>query len=150
MSISRRSTASALATAFSAANVTEPSGETPIRSSTYLLPDRVVVTPCVLVFPPEEEFSYPPSMRTSEQDWRVRLFLYKIADTARQTDLLYKWSDVLAPQLDDVVHLGLSDSVLTADVMGMKAGVLSYADESFDGVEIVVRVMAQEAVTFTG
>ena len=150
MSISRRSIASALATAFSAANVTAPNGETAIRVADYKLPDMIGPCPAVYVFPPEEEFSYPPSMRISEQDWRVRFFIYKLQDTGRQMDLLYKWADVLATQLDDRVHLELSDSVLTADVMGMKVGTLSYADEAFDGVELAIRVSAQEAVTYTG
>lgn len=148
MSISRASIAAALATEFGTA-ITPPSGATAIQSSTHLLPDRITQTPCVLVFPPEEEFSYSPSLRMSAQDWRVRFFLYKLRDTPRQTELLYAWADVLFQQLDDAVHLALSANVLTADVMGMKVGTLSYADESFDGVELVIHVAAQEAVTFS-
>ena len=148
MSISRASIAAALATEFGT-SVTGPVGATAIQSSTHLLPDRINQTPCVLVFPPEEEFSYPPSMRASSMDWRVRLFLYKLADTPRQTELLYAWADILFQLLDDAVHLGIPAHVLTADVMGMKVGTLSYADESFDGVELAIHVAAQEAVTFT-
>lgn len=150
MSISRRSIASTLAARFLPENITAPSGETTVQTSTWLLPDRINQTPAFFIFPPEEEFSYPPSMRTSAMDWRARLFLYKLADTARQTDLLYRWSDALYDQLDDSVHLSIPSTVLTADVMGMKAGTLTYADESFDGVELVIHVAAQEAVTFSG
>ena len=150
MSISRRSIASALATAFSAAIVTAPSGETAIRVCDYKLPDRIDVWPAVYIFPPEETFEYPPSLRVSEMDWRVRFYLAKVADTGRQTDLLYKWSDVLPTQLDDRVQLSLGGAVLVADVVGMKAGTLFFADEAFDGIELILRIAAQESVTFAG
>ena len=150
MSISRRDIASALATAFGPSSVTAPSGQAAIASSTYLLPDRIDQTPAVLVFPPEEELTYPPSARVSEQDWRVRLFLFKLADTPRQTDALYLWADTLYPQLDDRVHLSLSSVVDSTDVIGMRIGTLEYASEAFDGIEVTVRVLASEGVTFSG
>lgn len=150
MTIARRSIASALATEFSAANVTAPAGESAIQVSDHLLPDRITQTPAVYVFPPEESFTYPPSSRHSAMDWRVRFFLYRLADTGRQTDLLYKWADVLYSQLDDKVHLGLPTSVMLADVAGMKIGALTYGDELFDGIELVIHIEAHEAVTYTG
>mgnify|MGYP006921331072 FL=1 len=151
MTISRRAIASTLAGAFSPWNLSTPSGETAVQTTTYMLPDRINQTPCVLVFPPEEDMAYPAgSMRHSDMDWRVRFYLYKLQDTGRQTDLLYKWLDVLAPALDTNVRLGLSSSVHFADVVGMKAGTLTYADEALDGIEVAVRVRAEEAVSFSG
>lgn len=151
MSISRRAIASTLAGQFSPWNITAPSGATPLRAATHMLPDRIDVTPIVLVFPPDEEMAYPAgSMRHSDMDWRVRFYLYKLQDTGRQTDLLYQWMDVLAPQLDTNVRLGLSGSVHFADVAGMKAGTLTYADESLDGIEVAVHIRAEEAVNFSG
>lgn len=151
MTISRRAIASTLAGAFSPWNISTPSGETAIQFTTHLLPDMVNQTPCVLVFPPEEEMAYPAgSMRHSSMDWRVRFFLYKLQDTGRQTDLLYKWMDALATSLDTNVCLGLPGSVHYADVVGMKAGTLTYADEALDGIEVAVHVRAEEAVSFSG
>lgn len=150
MSISRRDIASALATAFGPASVTAPSGEPALASCTHLLPDRIDQTPCALVFPPVEELAYPPSSRASQMDWVVRFYLFRTADTPRQTDRLYLWMDALYPQLDDRVHLSLSSVVEVADVVGMRAGTIEYASEAFDGIEVAVRVTAGESVTYSG
>lgn len=148
MSISRLSIASSLASVFS--TVTPPAGFSSLRFSTYELPDQIPDnTPGVLVFPPEEQLSYPPSMRSSLQDWTVRFYLARTADKKRQITALYRWADVLIPQLDGLVHLGLSDSVNSADVAGARTGPIVYANETFDGIEVSVLVNAQEAVTFS-
>lgn len=147
MSISRFAIASSLASRFS--QVTPPSGQPALRSSTYELPDQIAATPCVLVFPPEEQFSYPPSMRSSLQDWTVRFYIERTADTKRQISTLYQWADALIPQLDGLVHLALSSSVNSADVAGARTGPIVYANETFDGIELSVLVNAQEAVTFS-
>lgn len=146
MAISRLAIASTLASRFG--QVTPPSGYDSIRLSTYELPDQIAATPTVLVFPPEEQLSYPPSMRHSLQEWTVRLYLARVSDLKRQVVDLYKWSDVLVPQLDGLVHLAQSDSVNYADVTGLRSGPLLYAEETYDGIEISVVVNAQEAVTF--
>lgn len=147
MTISRYSIASSLASRFG--QVTPPTGYSTLRSSTYELPDQIGATPCVLVFPPEEQFSYPPSMRSSLQDWTVRFYIARTQDQKRQVSDLYRWADALIPQLDGLVHLALSASVNTADVAGARTGPIVYANETFDGIELSVLVNAQEAVTFS-
>ena len=150
MSIVRRSIASSLASAFLAENMAAPSGERAIAVSTHLLPDSINQTPCVLVFPPVEDLSYPPSSRHSSMDWPVRLYLWSDADTARRTDSLYLWSDTVYDQMDSRVHLALEDSVTDSDIIGMRAGRIEYAGEMFHGIELVVRISAEEGVTFSG
>lgn len=148
MAISRLSIASTLASRFG--QVTPPSGYAALRSSTYLLPDQIAATPCVLVFPPEEQFSYPPSSRHSLMDWTVRFYIQRTGDSPRQIDSLYRWADALIPQLDGLVHLSQSASVNYADVAGVRTGPVTYAEETFDGIELSVIVNAQEAVAFSG
>lgn len=147
MSINRLAIASSLASYFG--QMSAPSGEPALAFSTYELPDQIAQTPCVLVFPPEEQLSYPPSMRSSLQEWTVRFYIQRTADMKRQVTSLYRWADVLIPQLDGLVHLGLSDSVNSADVAGARTGPIVYANETFDGIEVSVLVNAQEAVTFS-
>ena len=150
MSIVRRSIASSLASAFLSENMAAPSGERAIQSSAWLLPDSITQTPCVLVFPPTEDLTYPPSSRHSSMDWPVRLYLWSDADTYRRTDSLYLWSDVVYDQLDSRVHLALESVVTNSDIVGMRAGRIEYAGEMFHGIEFVVRTTAEEGITFSG
>lgn len=148
MSISRFSIASNLASRFGA--VSAPSGYSALRSSSFELPDQIGATPCVLVYPPEETLSYPPSSRHSLQEWRVVYYLARVKDAKRQMTDLYRWADALIPQLDASVSLDLSPEVMLADVTGARTGPTTYAEETFDALELSVVVNAQEAVTFSG
>ena len=140
--------AQAIATRFTSANVTPPTGEDNIRVSTEQLPDRIGPTPTVLVFPSEDEVHVTASTRSMRMAYPVSFYLYKTQDTPRQAARLNKWRKVLRAQLDSSTQLSLSDYVATAEVTGVRAGTLTYADEAFDGVELIVTVGAWEGVTF--
>lgn len=147
MAISRLDIAAAIASRFAA--MTPPTGQQ-LRLATHLLPSQVAATPALLVFPPEETLSYPPSARHSLMEFPVRLYIARFADHPRQVSLTYRWMDALVPQLDGMVRLGLSGQVDTTDVTGARAGVLAYAGEDYDGIEMAVLVRASEAPTFAG
>ena len=149
--MNRLDIATALAARFAPGALTPPSGETDIRSSTYLLPATITQTPCVLVFPPEETFAHSTRNRQSVQEWRVVFYLGQRGDTAPEMTRAYGWADVLADALVGQVHLGESaDGVAYAVVAGMRTGSVTYASQDFLGIELGIAVHTSEGKNFTG
>jgi hypothetical protein len=141
--------ANAIATRFSSANVTAPSGETNIRESTAALPDGITKEPVVLVYPPSSvELSYGPSIRKAIVTYPVRFYIYKIRDGKRNAVLINKWLTSLYDQLTGQVHLGLASYVNHADVVGMAAGQFNYTANGpeFHGIELTVNVYLGEGL----
>lgn len=146
--------ADAIATRFSSANVTAPSGATNIRASTASLPDAITKEPTVLVFPVESaEFEYESSTRTGTARYPVRFYIYRVRDTKRNADLLNNWATALYGQLDGKVQLGLSSYVTHAVVRNFAVGPLIYGEGDsavrFHGIEFAVDVHLAEGVAFT-
>src|SRR5689334_10908683 len=100
MSVDFNAIASALATRFSSANVTAPSGETNVRESTASLPDAISKEPTVLVFPPTSiELDFGASLRKGLVTYPVRFYIYRVRDSKRNAVLINKWIGALYAQL---------------------------------------------------
>lgn len=139
--------AQALAARFAPANVTPPSGLQNIRVSTEYLPDFITSPPTVLVFPPEEQFSYTPGSRQSVQDWPIRFYEAQVTGPGRTVDRLYRWRSVLIGQLLDQTQLGESaDGVAWVGIVAARIGTLTYGDVEFQGIEMVARVRLAEGI----
>ena len=139
--------AQALAARFAPANVTAPSGLQNIRVSTEYLPDFITSPPTVLVFPPEEQFSYTPGSRQSVQDWPIRFYEAQVTGPGRTVDRLYRWRSVLIGQLLDQTQLGESaDGVAWVGIVAARIGTLTYGDVEFQGIEMVARVRLAEGI----
>lgn len=150
MSVDFNAIASALATRFSSANVTAPSGETNVRVATASLPDAIKVEPVVLVFPPSDvSFSYGPSIRKGVAEFPIRFYIYKVRDAKRNAVLINKWVGALYAQLDGQVHLGLSAYVTHAVISRIQAGPLSYANQEYHGIELTAEVHLGEGMSAT-
>ena len=142
--------ASAIATRFSAANITPPSGERDIVLSTHQLPPTVAQEPTVLVFPPDPdsvEFTYMGGTRTFAVIFPVRFYLWNLRDNKRNAELVLKWLGSLYQQLDGEVHLGLSSYVANSEVATIGAGRMTYAGVEYEGIQIDVQVNVWEALT---
>lgn len=145
--------ADAIATRFSSANVTAPSGATNVRVSTASLPDAITQEPTVLVFPVETaDFEYESSTRTGIARFPVRFYIYRVRDTKRNADLLNNWATALYGQLDGKVQLGLA-YVAYAVVKSFGVGPMTYGEGDsavrFHGIEFAVEVHLAEGVAFT-
>lgn len=139
--------AQALAARFAPANVTPPSGLQNIRVSTEYLPDFITSPPTVLVFPPEEQFSYTPGSRQSVQDWPIRFYEAQVTGPGRTVDRLYRWRSVLIGQLLDQTQLGESaDGVAWVGIVAARIGTLTYGEVEFQGIEMVARVRLAEGI----
>lgn len=147
--------ASALASRFTAAHITAPTGEHAIRASTYLIPEGINA-PCVVVFPPTESaiHYHPGMMVTSDQIWTVNFYLNNPADYARVADKILKWWTVIYAALDGNLQLGL-DYVNYAVVTGMARGELPYGSArgtpdspGYPGIVLTVLVQTRDSRTF--
>lgn len=138
--------AQAIVTRFSAANVTQPSGEDDVRLATEQLPNQIGPTPAMLVFPPIVSFSYGPSTRKATAVYPVRWYLYRVKDQPRNASLILRWMASLYAQLEGQVQLGLSSYVTHGVVSELTPGLLSYADEQFEGIETTVTVHMWEGL----
>jgi len=139
--------AGALATRFSAVNVTAPTNETPIRTSTEKLPSQMPGTPAVLISLETVSFNYHASARTGTAIYHAKFYLERVRDTGRNATLLYKWVSALYGQVDGQIHLGLSSYVNWAEVTATNPGVLTYAGESYEGIDLQVTVHLGEGIS---
>ena len=137
----------AIATRFSAANVTPPAGETNVQLSTEALPDTITNEPTVLVFPPTVEWRYGSGTRPGMASFPVRFYLYQVRDTSRNADLMLDWMTALYAQLEGSVHLGLSSYVADSKITDVKAGAMDYAGVTYHGIEFTVDVRLSEALS---
>lgn len=131
-------------------NLSAPSGHKALSSVTYRLPQAIGATPCALVFPPEEPDwgYYPGGSRTTEQDWTVRLYLAEYGSIARSMDAYYAWRDVIVELAISHIQLGLEAYVSWARVTDISPGwILPYADNTYVGLEVTVRVGVADATS---
>jgi hypothetical protein len=134
--------ATALAGRFAPAQVTPPSGYRNIRLATHALPNELPPLPCVLVFPEQGDFTSGNGTRTGTQDWTVRFYFDQASDLTRQSVALLDWLEVLTGQLRTSVTL--TSTVDLANVMSWSAGILTYADQPYAGIELKVRTVSSE------
>jgi len=144
------SIAAALATRFSAAHITAPSGYSNVALSAYRLPNAITTTPTVLVFPSDNDFAYSGHKRSSDLVFPVRFYIAETSDRPRAIDALYAWRDVLEDQLEAKYDLGLSTAGVThAVVVSSTAGTGDYAEKEYAVVELMVGVHHEAGYTPT-
>ena len=141
--------ADAIATRFSAANVTPPTGQEEPKIVTADLPSSISFFPTILVLPPMlDDASYNASRsRTLPLTYPVILFLSRADDTPRRAKALHDWVTALYGQLGGQLQLGLSSYVSLATVVSFRAGVVTYERTEYDGVAFAVRVQVNESYT---
>lgn len=140
--------ATAIATRFSAAAVTPPTGYPDIALSTAGLPDAITSLPAVLVFPPSGQWTFTAgAARTGDLTFPVRFYYGPRADTARGAEAINKWHSVLIEQLIGQLALGQSLTGVThCFVTASESGTLTYAEIDYLGIEFTVVVHLVEAI----
>ena len=141
--------ANAVATRFSADNITPPSGETDVREATAALPAAIRMEPTVLVFPPEPggiELHYNGGALTGVCTFPVRFYLWRIRDNSRNATLVNKWLGSLYQQLIGQTQLGLSSYTAQAVIRDLGAARLTYAQDEFEGIALNAEVHIWEAL----
>lgn len=133
----------ALAARFAPGVVTPPTGLTNIRQSTGDLPNTVTVTPLVLVFPEAGTFLTGNGTRTGDHQFFVQFFFQQTEDLRRDTVAIRKWLTVLVDQCKASTQLG--GAVVFARVDAWKTVLLTYAGDTFSGVELTVTIRTSEA-----
>lgn len=141
--------ASNIATRFSAANITPPTGLTNVTLATHLLPNAIADTPTVLVKPPLGDFEYGPGNRTGELTFPVEFYVSDGADKAAASQKLYSWYGVLLEQLTSDYDIGGPPEVIDATIIESRAGTLTYAEQDFVGIVFAVRVRVTGAYNAT-
>lgn len=134
--------ATALAARFAAGQMSPPSGQLAIRSSTATLPGKVTATPVVLVFPDSGTYEYGASTRQGDARFRVQLIYSMGLDMPRDSVGLRKWIGVLSDQLKAAAQLG--GIVASARVAGWKTAKISYGGDEFNGIELDVDIVTAE------
>ena len=139
--------AGAIATRFSSANVTQPTGVENVKISTADLPDAISVFPTVLVMPPTmENASYNASRsRSFDLSYPVILYLSRSDGSPRRAAALHAWITAVYGQLGGQLQLGLSSYVALCYISGFVAGTMAYAGDEYDGVRFDVLVRINEA-----
>jgi hypothetical protein len=132
----------ALVARFSPAQVTAPTGYDPITLATGDLPEGLVPTPCVLVYPNSGELRYFPGKRDATHDFTVRFYFNQIGDLERDTVALRKWLTVLVDQLR--VSSQLAGIVTSARVIEWAIAVLPYGGVEYTGIELTVSIVTNE------
>lgn len=140
--------AQALAARFAPGTMTVPTGLVDVVSSTGVLPPAIGATPAVLIFPPEETFSYSPGTRTARQQWRAVFYYAQTGDIGAALTDLYQWRDVLVERLVGNVQLGQSGSggVAYAALAGARTGRLTYNEAEYVGIEMAISVALAEGI----
>ena len=131
---------------------TPPTGQPAIRAAYGSeLPNAVTITPCLLVFEPDDEWTASGSAtRRGTLTYGCYLVLGQ-ADQPRTSKAMLDWRTALLSRLDGQVHLGLSASgVGPAVVTKTGSGKLTYSEQEWSGVSITVVVTVTEGATFDG
>ena len=150
MAFDFKAVADAIAVRFGPTVITAPSGESNVAQSTAVLPAAITDEPTVLVFPPEIDFSYGPSLRKAYAVFPVRFYIYQVRSDERNATLLLNWMSALYATIgaasDGAAHLTLSSTVNMATMSNVQPGKLTYAGTEFDGLEWSVRVNLGEGL----
>jgi len=138
----------AIALRFDPSTITAPAGGYDnVRVSTGNLPNQMVPLPAVLVFPSNGEFlpQTTGARRDSDTEFVVRFYYNQTGDLPRDTVALRKWLTILVTRLDGAVQLG--GTVTLARVVSWRVDVFDYALLQYTGIELVINVHVEEAVT---
>jgi len=122
-----------------------PGGEADVRvgSATANIPNAMLPLPAVLVF--TESGTFPTQgggTRIGVSRFRVRFYLVLASDEGRTEARLRKWLTVLVQRCKAATSL--SGTVDRAKVAEWRLGVIGFADERYDGIELMVDVTHSE------
>lgn len=116
-------------------------------TATALLPNGIAKGPILLVFPPSGSLGILASAtRNDFLDYPVRLLIDPL-DMPTRTAWLYAWYDAMRDRVETNVDLGQTDVYAECVSFRQALNGATYADASFDMVEIVVRVHSFEHVS---
>lgn len=122
---------------------TPPAGYDAIRSATAELPGQMVPLPALLVFVDAGTFPVTGNgTRLGTHDWIARLYLGQSGDLIRDMRALMAWLGPLCDQLRGAVTL--SGTVTVATVERYRLGTLSYAGNTYSGLELGIRLVTTE------
>ena len=150
MSLDFLAIADGLATRYTAANVTPPTGYRNISLATARLPNGIENTPAVLVFL-EDGNAIWNAERDGEHRFRVR-FLYdrSSGDLPKDTKAILAWLGVLWDATHAAVKLGLgSSNVDKARETTYELGDFEYGGTAFYGFDIIVTVDTSDPMSLT-
>lgn len=138
--------ATAIATRYSAANVTPPTGQDDPKLVTADLPEAISYFPSIIVSPPRlDDANYTASKGTVlPLIYQVTLLLSRADGSPRRAKLVHDWVTALYKQLSPQIQLGLA-YVALAQMVAFRAGTVRYAGEEYDGITWDVRVLVSEA-----
>lgn len=138
--------ADALALRFSAANVTPPTGQPPIRTSTARPENNAPPDPFVFVLLDDGTLTVGP-MREGEHRFLVRFHhSQKSGDTAEAHMVLLAWLGILLDQLNAAMLLGLAGAVTKSQTTGYRLATFTYGGTEYWGIEIPVTVWTKHSV----
>jgi len=139
--------ADAIATRFSADNVTPPTGEEDPKIATAQLPEDISWFPTILVGTPVmADANYNASRnRSFPLLYSVTLVLARSDGSARNAKRVHDWVTAIYGQLGGQIQLGLSSYVTHAEVAGFRAGIVRYANTDYDGITFDVIVHISES-----
>jgi len=126
--------------------VTPPTGQPAIRLATADLPNGITLTPCFLVYEPDDDWhDQTASGRSGTLTYKCRLILPQ-SDEPRTQRAAMDWRTALYSRLDGQTHLG--GTVASARVTSTATGTLSYGGTDWPSVEVTVVVSIREAATY--
>jgi hypothetical protein len=126
---------------------TPPTGQPAIRAVYGSeLPNAITVTPCLLVFEPDDEWEAGMSSRRGTMTFGCYLVLAQ-SDQPRTTKAMLDWRTALLSRLDGQVHLGGVAGVAQAVVTKTGSGKLTYSEQEWAGVSLTVVASIVEAMT---
>jgi hypothetical protein len=142
-----KAVADALAARFSGLTATGASSPSLAVGPTASLPNTIAKGPALLVYPPTGDLGITARLRDDTLTFRVRLLLDPLDVPTRSNDL-YAWYDAMRDEVEKQMTLGL-DYVAWAQPVAMRAELdgEDYAGNTFDVVELTVRVRFNEVVT---
>ena len=141
--------AAQIAVRFGPTTITPPTGYDDVALSTHLLPQAIVTTPTVIVFPPDITYNYPTANRTGDATFPVRFYIAQTGSLAAATTAVYAWYSVLVEQLVGNMALGQAATGVThALIAGSRIGHMTYADTEYLGIEFAVVVHLVESLAF--
>ena len=124
---------------------TPPTGQPAIRMATADLPNGITVTPCFLVFEPDDDWmAGPGGGRRGTLTYRCRLVLPQ-SDEPRTQRATLNWRTALLSRLDGYSQLGGAVGVWQAVITNTATGTLTYGGADWPSVEVTVLCSITEA-----
>lgn len=139
--------ADAIAARFASGTLTPPAGYSAVLTATADAPGRIANLPAVVVLPTEGELDTGNGVRAGRLEWSCRFYWAETAYPEQESRALLDWLEVLLDALRGAVQLG--GTVARAVIDGYTVGSMSYAGDTFAGIELRVSTVTSEAWSAT-